>query len=206
MAEHELTDTQTQEIRRLYLHRAKELPPPALDAEILALSRQHMSQQVPVQKPSKHGLSPWVWSSAASVLIITGLSLYWPELKGPSSPVPGMSAPEPVMMRSVGSEQAIEVSLSPPPGMATIEVAAPAKQADSMAAKRMQPMAADEVGLTERADTLRRIEAYLAQGERDKALALYQSTADKFMALADDNPEKSRFLQLGRHLGVAGTQ
>ena len=193
MAEHKLTETQTQEIRQLYLHRAKETPPAALDAEILALSRQQMSEQQADQKPPKRGLSPWLWSSAASVLIIIGLSLYLPELNDPSAERPVMTS-KPIMMHSIGSDEAIELSLSQtqePPAVT------PARQAE--------PVAAGKVNIAELAETLPRIEAYLAQGERDKARELYQSVAGKFARLADDNPEKRRFLQLGSDLGLVGS-
>ncbi|MCF1427151.1 MAG: hypothetical protein LPD71_05065 [Shewanella sp.] len=133
-------------------------------------------------------------------MIIIGLSLYLPELNDPSVERPAMSSSKPIMMHSIGSDKAIELSLSQTqdPTVSPAVTPAPTRQAE--------PVAAGKVNAAKLAETLQRIiEVYLAQGKRDIARELYQSIAGKFARLADDNPEKRRFVQLGRHLKLVGS-
>ncbi|MCL2912897.1 hypothetical protein L2725_03740 [Shewanella corallii] len=198
-----------QEIHHLYLVQAKEEPPKSVDAEILALARKRSVPQATTQASKKSGRSPWIWSSAASVLLIVGLSLYWPELQKPA--IDGPAMPEPVLMRSPEPMGATEqealadmpapsvqkkLRVSSEPGM--MKSAEPAADNAMLEIQGMRKQAI--MDNTELVQALQRLSTLVEQGKLADARVEYQALAETMARLPKEDPRRVRYEDLGKLL------
>lgn len=232
MVDNKPTEQEMQELRNLYLAGAKEEPSDSLSADILALSRHNLDrrqeapsvndtsqQRVSAKGPQKK-FSPWVWSSAASVLLVLGLSLYWPALQGPSPDGPALQ-PEPVMMRASepGSAEAnqkmVDNSADQAAGYAApvSATSAPGDQAKDEAVDRVMtqqsPVAAAEQGLGYDMKAEETIGADMprsgaAAGVSAKSLPQPSAQNMVTLAVSDDKAELARSLDKLAELIKAG--